>query len=193
MRRTHYIAVLVPLILALCACSGIETHPAPTDTFAQGNYHYYKWRSQPLQNTTGSADSAYVLDPVLREQLDAALQDKGYVQDEKRAQFSVDYIFASLVRDGVVASEASNLSTYPGVIPSRNVDQASIDNAYALGGVQETRNIGIQFNDVKRNEEVWRVIITKIVEDANTVNTVNLDKSITKAVRQALRTLPDAR
>ncbi len=181
---------LVLSALLLGACSNIETRPEDTATFAAGNYQYYSWRSEPLVNTINSRDSIYVLDPILRAQIDADLQGKGYTLDPTRAQFSVDYIFAEGLRPGVKGVEASNLSTYPGVIPDRNIDQASIDNANALGGLRETRNIGIQINDVARNEEVWRVIITKIVDNVNTNENPNLPQAIKAAIKQGLKTLP---
>lgn len=176
----------------LWACGGIETRPEDTARFAEGNYTYYKWRSVPLQSNAQSTDPLYVMDPVLRREIDSELQSKGYVLDPERAQFSVDYLFAVGMRMGEKGSEASNLSTYPGVIPNRNIDQASVDNAYALGGVKETNNIALQFNDVARKEEVWRVIITKIVENANTAEDKQLTRTVRSAIRQGLRPLPKA-
>ena len=191
MRATPVTALLLSLLL-IAACSGVETRPTDTATFKAGNYSYYKWRSEPLDNTSGSTDPIYVIDPILRKEVDAELARKGFVLDPARAQFSVDYIFATGLRMGEKGSEASNISTYPGVIPNRNVDQASIDNAYALGGVKETSNIALQFNDVARKEEVWRVIVTKIVENANTAEYSKLEANIRGAVRQGLRSLPGA-
>jgi len=181
------------LMLTLSACSGVETHPNETDTFAAGNYHYYSWRSKPIANSTNSRDPMYTLDPILREAINMTLQGKGYILDAKRAQFNVDYLFAEGVRDGVKGEAASNLSTHPGIVPDRNIDGASIDNAYALGGLKETRNIGIQFNDVERSEEVWWVLITKLVDDTNIAEDTRLYKSVTGAVEQSMRTLPNAR
>jgi hypothetical protein len=191
MRATPVTALLLSLLL-IAACSGVETRPTDTATFEAGNYSYYKWRSEPLDNTTGSTDPIYVIDPILRREVDAELARKGFVLDPERAQFSVDYIFATGLRMGEKGSEASNISTYPGVIPNRNVDQASIDNAYALGGVKETSNIALQFNDVARKEEVWRVIVTKIVENTNTAENKKLETNIRGAVRQGLKPLPGA-
>ncbi|MBE9538962.1 MAG: DUF4136 domain-containing protein [Proteobacteria bacterium] len=180
------------LLLALSACNGVETHPAEIDRFVAGNYHYYSWRSEPLLNTTSSRDPMYRLDPVLRRSINNTLQGKGYILDAKRAQFSVDYIFAEGFRDGVKGEAASNLSTHPGIVPDRNIDQAAIDNAYALGSLKETRNIGIQLNDVGRREEVWRVIITKLVDDVNIIEDERLYKSVGSAIEQGMRTLPRA-
>ena len=181
------------LALILTGCSGAEVHPAETDTFSAGNYRYYSWRSKPMVNTINSKDPVYTIDPILRARVNETLQGKGYVLDESRAQFSVDYIFAEGLRSGVVGEEATNLSTHPGVIPNRNIDQASIDNAYALGGLKETRNIRIQFNDVERNEEVWQLVISKIVDDVNVSADSRSYKALESALSQGLRPLPAAK
>jgi len=187
-------ALLVPalLTLVLSACNGVEVRPTEPDTFAAGNYRYYSWRSEPVVNSANSRDPMYRLDPILRDAINTSLQNKGYVLDAARAQFSVDYLFAEGVRDGVEGEEASNLSTHPGVVPNRNIDQASIDNAIALGALKETRNIGIQLNDIGRKEEVWRVIITKLVDDTNLAEDTRLYKSISSAVDKGMRSLPGA-
>jgi hypothetical protein len=191
MRDTTRVAVLL-FCLALAACAGIETRPTDTDEFAAGNYHYYQWRSEPLGSTTSSGDPVYLMDPILRHEVDAALQAKGYVLDPERAQFSVDYLYAAGLRMGEKSQDASNLTPYPTALPNRQVDQATVDNAYALGGVKETHNIALQFNDVQRRQEVWRVVISKIVENVNRVDRAELERNLKKAVRQGLRTLPAA-
>ena len=187
-------SLLLTLVLAvmMAACSGIETRPADIATFAAGDYKYYKWRSEPMQNTTNSQDPMYAMDPILRKELDKQLAAKGYVLDETRAQFSVDYIFAAGMRMGARSAEASNISPYPSVNPNRQVNQAVVDNAYALGGVKETSNIALQFNDEVTKREVWQVIITKIVENVNKVDTREMKSSLKEGIQQALKTLPDA-
>ena len=189
MRITRTVAVVL-LALTMAACSGIETHSGDVDAFAAGDYRYYKWRSEPLKNTGNSADPIYLIDPVLRREVDAALRDKGYRLDADRAQFSVDYLYAAGLRLGETSQDATNLTPYPTALPNRQVDQATVDNAYALGGVKETNNIALQFNDVGRREEVWHVVITKIVENANRIDRDALDRDLKKAVTQALRPLP---
>lgn len=187
-------SLLLTLVLAvmMAACSGIETRPADIATFAAGDYKYYKWRSEPIQNTTNSQDPMYAMDPILRKELDKQLAAKGYVLDDERAQFSVDYIFAAGMRMGARSAEASNISPYPSVNPNRQVNQAVVDNAYALGGVKETSNIALQFNDEVSKREVWQVIITKIVENVNKVDTREMKSSLKEGIQQALKTLPDA-
>ena len=193
MKLSKRLLGLSALLLALAACSGVETSPAYVSDFAAGNYHYYSWRSEPMANTTHSTDSMYRLDPVLRDTINASLKSKGYVLDPARAQFNVDYIFAPGARDGVKGVEASNLSTHPGVVPNRDIDQASIDNANALGGLKETRNIGIQFNDVERKAEVWHVIITKLVGNANSTTGSGQPSKISAAVNNGMKSLPPAK
>jgi hypothetical protein len=180
------------LLLALAACSSIEITTSPVEPFAEGNYTYYKWRTDPLPQDTGSSDAYYALDPVMRRQLDAALGAKGYRLDAEKAQFSVDYVYATGLIQGIESEQASNISHIPSVNPTRQVDGASVDNAIALAGLKETSNILIQFNDGASNEEVWRAVLTKIVENANQVDTTDLDEKLGKAVTRALKELPDA-
>lgn len=191
MRFTNILASGL-LALLLAACSGIEIQPGEIDQFAAGNYQYYKWRSEPMTNSANSSDPIYNIDPVLRRQVNAGLQSKGYILDEERAQFSVDYIFATGMRQGEKSEQASNLTLHPSVMPNRQIDGASVDNAIALGGVKETRNIALQFNDVTSNEEVWQVIMTRFVEDVNKAGS-RVDENLSKAINKALKPLPQAK
>ena len=128
----------------------------------------------------------------MRREVDAGLQARGYILDTARAQFSVDYLYAIGMREGAQSEQASNISPVPSVTPNRRVDQASVDNAIALGGVKETSNILLQFNDMDSNAQVWQVLMTKIVENANRVDTSRLDENLTKSLERALKTLPQA-
>lgn len=132
MRTRHSLAMLA-LCLLLVACSGIEIQATETETFAAGNYKYYTWRTEPLVNTTNSQDTMYIMDPILRRDVDRELASKGYVLDPERAQFSVDYIYAQGLRMGERSDLATNITTYPSVNPNRLENQAVVDNAYALG------------------------------------------------------------
>ena len=185
--------LLLLSVLFVTACSsGIQTRPADPAAFAAANYNYYKWRSEPVVNSAGSGDWYYVMDPMLRKEIDAALADKGYRLDPAQAQFSVDYIYAPGMIMGAKSAEATNIQNYPTAIPNRQVNQAVVDNAHALAGVKETSNIGIQFNSVSSNTEIWSVIITKIVEDVNNVDRERLSKNVRQAVGMGFRTLPRA-
>ncbi|HKK22745.1 MAG TPA: DUF4136 domain-containing protein [Pseudohaliea sp.] len=183
--RTFYL--LFTLLLAGCI-SGIETDPADTERFAAGNYQSYAWRRPALPVEGSGADSLYQLDPVLRAAVDETLAAKGYRRVEADPDFLVDYIAAAGLSLGEVSTTADNVSYRPAAVPNRNIDQASIDNAYALGTVRETANIGIILFDAAEEEAVWNVRISKIIEDRNRVNT-DLAR---RAVRQGLRSLPDA-
>ncbi len=190
MRSLPTIATLL-LALSLGACSGIETRPTGTETFAAGDYQYYRWRSEPLANPTGSTDSLYLMDPIVRREVNANLSGKGYVLNVEKAQFSVDYLQATALREGVNSQDASGgIDPIPSARPNRQINQAMVDNAYALGGVQTTNNIAIQFNDTGSQQEVWRVVITKIVENINETDRSKIEKSLSKAISQGMRTLP---
>ena len=134
----------------------------------------------------------YIMDPMLRREVDANLSAKGYILDPERAQFSVDYIYASGLRLGERSSEAYNITPYPSVNPSQHANQAVVDNAYALGGVKETSNVALLFNDSATRKEVWHVIITSIVENVNKVDREEMRDTLHKGVREALETLPPA-
>lgn len=189
MRITPLLACTT-LSLALLACSGVEVQPAAIDQFVAGNYHYYRWRTDPLPTETGSSDPLYALDPIMRREVDADLQSKGYVLDSTRAQFTVDYLFSMGMIQGEQSELGSNITPYPSVTPNRQVDQASVDNAIALGGVKETNNIILQFNDRLSNKAVWHVTITKIVEDANNIDISGLENNLKGVVARALEPLP---
>ncbi len=191
--RSFTLLTTLLLPLALAACTTIETHPEDTARFVAGNYTFYKWRSQPLANTGASADPLYVMDPMIRQLVNAELEKKGYVLDAGRAQFSVDYLQATALREGVSSQDASNgIDPIPSARPNRQINQAMVDNANALAGVQTTNNIAIQFNDMASQQEVWQVVVTKIVDDVNRVDTQTMQRSLETGISRGLRSLPAA-
>lgn len=181
------------LSIVLTACSGIETQPAPTEKFAAGSYKYYKWRSEPMRDTANSRDPEYAMDRIMRREVDAALAAKGYVLDPGRARFSVDYLQAPGFLEGVDSQDAyGGIDPIPTARPNRQINQAMVDNAEALSGVHETYNIALQLNDTDSQTEVWHVIITRIVENANETDPEKLTDTIRKGIRKGLDSLPDA-
>jgi hypothetical protein len=191
MRITNLLAYGI-LSLTVLGCSGVEIQPADTNRFIAGNYLYYQWRTEALPSDVRSSDPAYAIDPVMRRDVNADLQSKGYVLNPERAQFTVGYILMNGMVQGATSDLASNISPYPRVTPNRQIDQASVDNAIALGGVKETNNIILQFNDKTSNQEVWHVTLTKIVEDANSVDTSRINDNLTQYLKRALKSLPQA-
>ena len=191
MRITNILAYGI-LSLTVLGCSGVEIQPADTDRFIAGNYLYYQWRTDALPSDVRSSDPAYAIDPVMRRDVNADLQSKGYVLNPERAQFTVGYILMNGMVQGATSDLASNISPYPRVTPNRQIDQASVDNAIALGGVKETNNIILQFNDKTSNQEIWHVTLTKIVEDANSVDTSRINDNLTQYLKRALKSLPQA-
>lgn len=190
MRAIHY-PILLLAALTLGGCASVNTQPTDSLEFQAGDYHYYKWRTPPLENTTNSRDSVYVLDRIVREAVDARLQALGYRRDATRAEFDVHFINAPGSLQGFDSEEATNINTRPQVI-NRQVDQATIDNANALSGVRDTENIRISFNDLESKREVWSVVITKIVEDSNMPDTARLRSLVSQAINKGLSTLPPA-
>lgn len=181
------------LILALGGCGSIETQHSDIAQFQAKGYTYYKWRSEPLRNTQGSADTLYVMDPIVRREVNANLAEQGYVMDPARAQFSVDYLQATGLREGVSSQDASGgIDPIPSARPHRQVNQAMVDNAHALAGLQTTSNVAIQFNDVATQQEIWRVIITKIVDDANAPDPATVERNLVRGINKGLRPLPKA-
>jgi len=180
------------LSMVLVACSGVDIQHSPIDPFAAGNYHYYMWRTDPLPQTTRSSNALYAIDPVVRREVDTRLQSKGYMLDPQRAQFTVNYLYMAGMVQGERSALASNISANPRIMPTRRVDQASVDNAIALGGVKETNNLIVQFNDRSSNQEVWQVTLTEIVENANSKETAHLNDNLTKFLERALQPLPQA-
>lgn len=181
------------LALTLLGCSGVEIQPASTDRFVAGDYRYYQWRTEPLPSGVRSSDPAYIIDPIMRREINADLKSKGYVLSPEQARFTVGYILMHGMIQGATSDLASNISPYPSVTPNRQIDQASVDNAIALGGVKETNNIVIQFNNKTNNQEIWSVTLTKIIEDANNVDTSRINKNLTQYLQRALKSLPQAR
>ena len=192
MRSFTTLATLL-LAMTLTACSSIQTEPTDTAAFEAGSYKYFKWRSEPLANTAQSDDLLYVMDPIVRREVNSALRKRGYILDPEQAQFSVDYLQAVGLRQGVSSQDANGgIDPIPSARPNRQINQAMVDNAHALAGVQTTNNVAIQFNDVASQQEVWRVVITKIIDDVNNVDTAAMERTINRAIDQGFKTLPDA-
>lgn len=190
--RINTVLASAILALVLVACSGVDIQQGAIEPFAAGNYHYYRWRTSPLPPATRSADPLYAIDPVIRREVDAQLHSKGYVLDPDRAQFTVHYRYVTGMVQGERSALASNLTAYPRVMPTRQVDQASVDNAIALGGVKQTNNLILQFSDRATHQDVWQVTLTEIVENANSSDTSRLVDNLQKYVGRALRPIPQS-
>ena len=185
---------LATLLLAswLAACSGTEIDAWEPTQFAMGHYQTYSWRSEPIINTTYSRDPIYQVDPIIREVVDEALHRLNYRRVTRDGDFSVDYIFALGAILGAPSEDTDNISLRAGVRPNTAISQAQRDNAIALSGVKETRNIAIQFNDGKTGLEVWRGLITKIVANVNTTDSTRTRNIIRDSVNSAMKELPPA-
>lgn len=187
---------LTPLIfltvaLLLGACSPVDIQPDKTDTFKTKGYRFYTWAGPPLPSRDAAEPSHRAIDPTVRQEVDRALQNKGYVLDAQRAQFTVGYRYGIGIREGVPADDADNITYYPPATINRKVDQASRDNAVALGGVKETKELQLRFRDIESQRIVWEVTLTEVVANTNRLDDDHIDKSLGKAIPRALISLPN--
>lgn len=182
------------LLLAalLTACAGVEVDTWDTGKFAAGNFKTYSWRSEPFSKQVYFRDPIYVIDPILREQVDKQLLGLGYRSVPRGGDFTVDYIYAPGVRLGAPSSAASNISPRAGVRPNTTISQAERDNAIALSGVKETANVAIQLNHGQTGQEVWRAVITKIVANVNEMDADRARSTLGSGVRSAFSGFPPA-
>ena len=178
------------LAVFLSACSGVEVQVWETDKFSAGKFHSYSWRSEAFTNSFYSKDPVYLIDPVLRKLVDKELQERGYKLVARSSDFTIDYIYAPGIRIGVASDTADVLSPRAGVRPNTTISQAERDNAIALAGVKETRNIVLQINSGETGLEVWRAVITKFVANVNEPDSQRLEKALRSGVVTAFKDLP---
>lgn len=189
-RRSLQVMLLITTSLLLGACSGVETIPADTAGFAATKYTRYAWRSEPLTQKGYSKDKFTQADPAIRLAIRERLTELGYreVANKDDAEFLVEYLAAAGFNDGRLARTASNVTPYPSATINRQVDGASVDNAYALAGLKEMGNLMLVFVDAGSTDVLWRVQISSPIEDANRVD----QSAVRDAIRQGLLTLPEA-
>lgn len=179
----------VAFLCALTACSGVETIPEDTARFEATQFSTFAWRSEPLTQSGFSRDRLVQADPFIRGSVQNRLEELGYrLAPREDADFLIEYLAAGSINDGQIARTASNITPYPSAMIGRIADGATVDNAYALGGVKEMGNLLVVFVDPRASEVVWRVTISKVIEDANKIS----ERAVRRAVRQGLATLPDA-
>lgn len=189
--RNGFTALL--LIAVITACSSVEVEIWDSGEFGPANFQTYSWRSEPFSNSVYSRDPIYIIDPVLREVVNKDLSAKGYRLVARNGDFNIDYTYAPGLRMGAPSEATDNLSPRAGVRPNTTISQAERDNAIALSGVKETRNIALQFNDGKSNLQLWRVLITKFATDANQPDRERVRSALESGVKKGLKDLPAAK
>ena len=173
----------------LGACSGVETIPGDTAAFVSTGYTNYGWRSDALTPTAYSKDPLYQADPAIRNAIEERMAELGYrLVAKNEAEFLVDYVAAAGVNEGLLESTSSNVTPYPSAMIGRQVDGASVDNAYALSADKQTGNLMLVFLDNKTSDPLWQVRVSSLIRDANEVNI----GAVRQAIRQGLATLPAA-
>ncbi|WOJ92306.1 DUF4136 domain-containing protein [Congregibacter variabilis] len=174
----------------LGACSGVESIPGDTAAFVSTGYTNFGWRSEALTQTAYSKDKLYQADPAIRKAIEERMAELGYrLVPKSEAEFLVDYVAAAGVNEGLLESTSSNVTPYPSAMIGRQVDGASVDNAYALSADKQTGNLMLVFLDNKTTDLLWQVRVTSLIQDANKVDT----RAVRQAIRQGLSTLPPAR
>ena len=191
MRHCKMLAINA-LAFLLTACASVEVDVWDPRQFAAGNFQTYSWRSEPFSSDLYFRDPIYLIDPILREAVDKELGNLGYRLIPRGGDFTIDYIYAPGVRLGAPSESASNIAPRAGIRPNTGISQAERDNAIALAGVKETRNVALQINDGGTGHEVWRAVITKIVANVNEVDSSSARRSLGSGVKRALRNLPAA-
>ena len=179
--------LIAAILLGVSACSGIETIPEDTARFEETGFQTFAWRSEPLTPDAYTRDRLAQADPMIRETVETRLIELGYRSvPREEAEFLVEYVAAAGINDGLIPRTASNVTPYPTATIGRIADGATVDNAYALGGVKEVGILLVVFVDPRQSEVLWRVRISKVIEDANKIS----ESAVRRAVRQGLSTLP---
>jgi hypothetical protein len=191
MNSRNGFAALV-LVLLVTACSSVEIEVWDSGKFAPAGFQSYSWRSEPFSKGVYSRDPIYVIDPILREVVNSNLSAKGYQLVAGGGDFTVDYTYAPGLRMGAPSGATDVLSPRAGVRPNTTISQAERDNAIALSGVKETRNIALQFNDGQSGLQLWRVLITKFATDANQPEKARVRSALESGVKKGFRELPAA-
>jgi len=199
MKMIHPImtTLLLGAMALVAACTGVQVDSASADKFKEGNYRSYSWLGAPVENTGGSHDPLYVIDPALRAAVDKELASKGYRQVASGGDFNIDYQFKASLADGELSStarESDNVYPYadaPAMV-NRRTDQALVDNAYALSGPREMNSILLRFSDGQDQGLVWAGAMSKLVENLNHENSKKMVQGINTAVRRVLQSIPTA-
>jgi len=166
----------------------VEVIPDDTAAFAATKYTRYAWRSEPPSKSGYGTDKLPQTSPAIRASFEEKMAGLGYRKVAKSdAQFLVEYLATAGYNDGLVARQSSNSVLYPSSV-NRQIDGASVDNAYALGGVVETGNLVLIFIDAATSDVLWRVRVSTVVEDTNRVD----EDAVRNAVRRGLSSLPSA-
>lgn len=186
--KTRALTLVSLACVMLGACSGVEVIPDDTAAFTATKYTRYAWRSEPPSKSGYGTDKLPQTSPAIRASFEEKMAELGYRRVAKAdAQFLVEYLATAGYNDGQLARQSSNSVLYPSSV-NRQIDGASVDNAYALGGVVETGNLALIFVDVKTSDVLWKVKISTVVEDTNRVD----EGAVRSAVRQGLSSLPSA-
>jgi len=188
-RRPALLVLALAGLLAAGGCGNVETLADDPQRFAASGYTRYAWRRAALPEPRDYRDTRqHALDVSLRDAVDERLGELGYRRVEKdAAEFLIDYVATPGVVDGQLSRNANNVTPLPSGTINRQINQAEVDNAYALAGARTTGNIALLFVTPDQRR-LWSVRLKTLVEDANRVNPAR----VRRAMREGMRSLPRA-
>jgi Domain of unknown function (DUF4136) len=186
------LAYTLAIVWALAGCSGVDIQTSDTVKLENGHYQSYSWQNAPLPREGRWTDPIYRLDPAIRTAIEEGLLQKGYTAVSEGADFTVRYVYAPGYLSGVEPEQSHTISPVPRPRDLEPTNQASVDNAIALGGIKQTTNINITLIDSGNSETLWTATVSMIVEDANNRDSEEAKRKISRFVKSALSELPVA-
>lgn len=185
------LAALLLTVVALCACSSIETKVDAKPGFASRDYRLYAWATPPLP--AGGDPNLRKIDGAVREAVDADLQRRGFQQVERSAAVAlVDYRLATQMdtsQPGINSprDEAAKMWDLNSASPT----DTAVYNHPTLPYVERSQLL-LSIKSVARDEIVWQGSASKIIDNANPGQRVSTD-DVRKAVAKLFEQLDPKR
>ena len=180
--------IVLLLISVLSACMGLKVEVDEQLTFDPLVYRTYAWTNKPMVDTTGRQEVILRGDGILRDQVDALLQERGYQQvNREDADFLVDYRFSQTMKadQGGIISPTDELAGAWDLGDDVNNTQLHNHNvnAYILHS-----NLKLIMTD-SEGQTIWRARATKLV-DNESPGDEELGKILSKIVGKMLGDFP---
>ena len=180
--------IVLLLISVLSACMGLKVEVDEQLTFDPLGYKTYAWTNKPMVDTTGRQEVILRGDGILRAQVDALLQERGYQQvNREDADFLVDYRFSQTMKadQGGIISPTDELAGAWDLGDDVNNTQLHNHNvnAYILHS-----NLKLIMTD-SEGQTLWRARATKLV-DNESPSDEELGKTLSKILGKMLSDFP---
>lgn len=178
------------LAVIVSGCGNVQIDRQSFEQFNEGNYQTYHWKLAPMKSLPNDRDRLAAIDTVLRAEIDARLASKGYRRLAKGGDFVINYEFKASFTDGELTTGTSRMKSIPPLVINREIDGAYQDNANALAGVKELKNILVTFEDSSDYGLVWAGAMSRVIENQNTMDMEDLHNDMHLAIERLLRGLP---